>query len=270
MLLGALAFTTTACTNSEDVKDYGEITLTTPVVTLDGVTATVSRTTPNYSQMELHVDLLKSNGSAYENERSCTYTYSGEWSVAENYEALVVTSGEGDYHARAWATVNLAETETVPAITGAIYATLASAEMSVASTGTFDFSGDNALTPQTVAIQVKVLDPNEEKLTSDYTLTNKLGKLTTYSWDTSSVEETSDEFNGNYSPVMITEETEILNIVWNNTTYTVSTNSLTLEAGKFYTFEVKLGGGSKITIGGEGITVSPFTPAEDTIDIRRQ
>ena len=265
MLLGALAFTTSACTNSDNEPNYGEITLTTPVVTLDGVTATVSRTEPvlNYNQMDLHVELLNTAGAT--TGRNCTYKYdNSDWSVAVGNTALVVTGGVGsdtgaaDYHARAWAKVNLAH---IPAIIGAIYETPESAKMSVYTNGKFQFSGQNMLSAKTAGIQVKVLNPNGEELSAEnYTLDNKFERISTASWNSSVSGESNAESNGNFVPVVITQDTEIFSITWNNATYKVSTNALTLEAGKFYVFTIKLGGNSTITIGGDngGITLSPF------------
>lgn len=272
MLLGAMAFAATACTHSDNEPSYGEIMLTTPVVTLDGVKATVSRAdNPSYSQMELHVDLLKPNtdNEIVSAERSSEYTYTSEgWNVANNNSPLVVTGGTGNYHARAWAKVDLNEVtgaNPVPAITGAIYATKSDAQMTVSENGTFTFDGDdNALKPKTAAIVLNVTDANGEEVTG-YTVEYKLDRITTHSWDytSSASEATSDESNGNFAPTTISSDTPIMTITKDNVTYTVSTDNLTLKAGKLYTFNVKLGGNSQITIGagsgeGGGISVEGF------------
>lgn len=291
MLLGAMAFATTACTNSDNEPDYGEITLTTPVVTLDGVKATVSRAddAPNYSEMELHVDLLKQDGSS--TNRSATYSYSSSSSSWTYDSPLVVTGGTGNYHARAWAKVDLnavTDVNPLPAITGAIYATNNPAEMTVSDDGTFTFTSDNnALKPETAAIVLEVTNANGEKVTG-YTVIYHLDRITTYNWNntSSASEATSDENNGNFAPKTILSDTQIMTIKTSGgVTYTVSTSTnLTLVAGNLYTFNVKLGGNSQITIGsgsgegsgegsggGSGITVNGFGESgSDDINIGRE
>lgn len=290
MLLGAMAFATTACTNSDNEPDYGEITLTTPVVTLDGVKATVSRAddAPNYSEMKLHVDLLKATDKTV--SRSATYTYSSSsWTCTGDNSPLVVTGGKGNYHARAWAKVDLnavTDVNPLPAITGAIYATNNPAEMTVSDNGTFTFTSDNnALKPETAAIVLEVTDANGEAVeVTGYTVTYHLDRITIYNWNntSSASEATSDENNGNFAPKTILSDTQIMTIKTSGgVTYTVSTNNLKLVAGNLYTFRVKLGGNSQITIGsgsgegsgegsggGSGITVNGFgTPSSGSGDI---
>ena len=271
MLLGALAFTTTACTHSENEPDYGEITLTTPVVTLQSVNAGISRTegASNYSAMTLNVELLDQNGN--ETNREAEYTYSNSAWNCQN--PLVVKEGAGNYYARAWALVNLTETTSIPAITGAVYATESQSQMQVEQQGNFTFEGENyVLKPRTAAIQVNLLDEDGQAINdiSKYEITYNLERMTTYSWSDAEASETSNEensHNGNYTAKSYDANTQILSITdkgetdaeTDDVTYKVTTSEeLVLTAGNFHTFNIKLGGDTDIKIA--TVTVNPFTP----------
>ena len=290
MLLAALAFTTTACNNSDNEPGYGEITLTTPVVSLGGIEATASRAEKaEFTDMVLHVDLLNKEGES--NDRSCTFKYgSGEWSHGSD-QSLIVTAGEGKYYARAIAErVNVKQNNNV-LIEGAFYVyngeNNSVGTIDVKDKGTFTFGAE--MKPLTAAIKVVLKDADGEPVNSGYTVTmnglqhvnlnghpgakwEKDGK--SVKLDARKIKEPIDDFNkvyGNYVVDTYPAGTimTITNSVEEVTYHVTTTSDLTLEAGKLYTFNVKLGGDTTIEITSNGITVTDFVIVNGTIEIKR-
>ena len=281
MLLGALAFTTSACTNSDNEPNYGEITLTTPVVTLDGVNATVSRAEPTkYTQMVLTVDLLDKNGS-FTSGRSCTYKYgSGIWDKGSD-QSLVVTGGEGTYYARA-----IAQRVYLENVENAIYVFKgednAAGTIKVASDGTFTLGA--AMKPITSAIKVVLKDADGGSISSGYSVTmSGLKMVSAAKWDKTQnevllgemqIKEPLEDLNkayGYYKADTYTSGSTLMTVInENSVSYNVKLNSdLVLEAGKLYTFNITLGGDTEITINPtNGITVGDFVNGGN-IDIER-
>lgn len=291
MLLGALAFTTSACTNSDNEPNYGEITLTTPVVQLADIQVTASRgvAVTQTEGMKLNVELLKSDKSS--TERSAEYTYGTN---AWNYTApLIVTGGAGDYHARVLASgVNVGD------VKSAFYSF--NGTIGVANDGTFtigkdDNNAQNDMQPLTAAIKVVLKNANGEVIADTdlgaYSVKmTGLQKVTSVAWDNSNVtltavnidtDDAKSNIYGYYKPNTITANAELLTVTYTNnstnptttTTWKVNAGSsgLTLESGKLYTFNIKLGGDTEITINSdnEDITVEGFTPDSNKIEIKR-
>lgn len=290
MLLGALAFTTSACTNSDNEPNYGEIKLTTPVVQLADIQATASRgvaVTPT-EEMKLNVELLKSDKSS--TDRRAEYTYvTNAWNCTA---PLIVTGGAGDYHARVLASgVNVGD------VKSAFYSF--NGTIGVANDGTFTIGKDdnnvqNDMQPLTAAIKVVLKDANGKAIADadivDYTVKmTGVKKVTSVEWNNGDAKlndtdctDSDDAKSGVYAyyePIILTAGTELLTVTYTNnstnpattTTWNVKTSSagLTLDKGKLYTFNITLGGDTEITINpSNGITVGDFVNGED-IDIKR-
>lgn len=288
MLLGALAFTTSACTNSDNEPKYGEITLTTPVVQLADIQATASRgeTINPATGMKLNVELLKTDGTS--TNRSADYTFGTKW---ECNSPLIVTGGVGDYHARV-----LASGVNVDDVKSAFYSF--NGTIGVANDGTFtigkdDNNAQNGMQPLTAAIKVVLKDANGNDIAAAHlgaysVKMTGIQKVTSVAWDNSIVtltavnidtDDAKSNIYGYYMPKEIDANAELLTVTYTNnstnptttTTWKVNAGSsgLTLDSGKLYTFNITLGGDTEITINpSNGITVGEFANGGN-IEIKR-
>ena len=260
LMWGFLAMNTIACTNDGDEQvSQVEITLTTPVFSIEGVQATVSRADDIFlasnDGMTLDIQLLNKQGAPIQN-RIATYSYnSNTWSTAS---PLVVTAGAGDYYARA-----IANNVNVNTIEGGFYVNQGSntiGTMSVNSNGTFTFS--SPFQPLTAAIDVNLIDANNQPITTGATIGLNLGRVTSVTWgeniaytynrsETTTLSDITKVF-GDYFPTTFDENSTIMTIDYGGITYNVSTSSiLTIGAGNLYTFNVQLNGNAEIKITGD-------------------
>lgn len=298
MLLGALAFTISACTNSDNEPNYGEITLTTPVVQFADIQATASRgvAVTLTEGMKLNVELLKTNGTS--TNRSAEYTFGTTWVCNA---PLIVTGGAGDYHARVLASgVNVGD------VKSAFYSF--NGTIGVANDGTFtigkdDDNAQNDMQPLTAAIKVVLKNANGEVIADTdleaYSVKmTGLQKVTSVAWNNSNVtlnavnidtDDAKSNIYGYYMPKTIDADADLLTVTHTEnstdpattTTWNVKndSNPLTIAAGTLYTFTITLGGNSSLSIEmgttGSGNGISGFEGASgsgsgNNIDINRK
>lgn len=263
----------TACANDVDDLQQNKITLTTPVLTIEGVKATMSRGNGNTlvpTNMKLQVELLDQRGNS--TSRNAVYTYNTEgWNCNS---PLVVTGGAGSYFASAVAS----EVE-VNNIHDCFYAYQVEnneiGTINVSDEGTFTFG--SALIPLTAAIKVNLTDADNKSVNSGATVYLNICKATDVSLNgTLNYESTPTELNsfeyvfGHYKPTEFNEGAQIMTISYNGVNYNVSTgDQFKIEAGKIYTLNVRLSGNSEIKINdSDGVTVGGFTDFDTAIEIK--
>lgn len=263
LAVGIVLFLPTACTSDDAVESREEITLTTPVLQLEGAEAyTGSRlATRQFTSGTLHLDLLQSDQTTV--HRSGKFAYANPaWTVTT---PVSVSGGTGEYYAqmRLEATLDAGH-HTTPTIQNGIYT----------YAGTIDVEDDGTFTPsdnleiQTAAIMIKLKDANGEDLAfaDEYSL--QLVGVPVYGGQTAAEYAYGNVAYGNYSPGTHGSDTSwpLLQVTANNVSWTVNyTGTLTLDAGKLYTFTVTLGGDSQVTLGSGSVTISGWTAGDQII-----
>lgn len=264
LAVGIVLFLPTACTSDDAVESREEITLTTPVLQLEGAEAyTGSRlVTRKFTSGTLHLDLLQSDQTTV--HRSGEFTYANPaWTVTT---PVSVSGGTGDYYAqmRLEATLDANHLST-PTIQNGIYTYAGTID--VEDDGTFTPGGDLAI--QTAAIMIELKDANGEDLAfpGDYSI--QLVGIPVYESQTTNTYSYDNVACGNYSPGeygAADTSWPLLKVTANNVTWTVNyTGILTLDAGKLYTFTVTLGGDSQVTLGSGSVTISGWTAGDQII-----
>jgi len=263
LAVGTMLFLPTACTSDDAVESREEITLTTPVLQLEGAEAyTGSRlASRRFTSGTLHLDLLQSDQTTV--HRSGEFTYANPaWTVTT---PVSVSGGTGDYYAqmRLEATLD-ADHHTTPTIQNGIYTYVGTID--VAADGTFTPGDDLAI--QTAAIMIELKDANGADLAfaDDYSL--QLVGVPVYESQTVAEYAYGNVAYGNYSPGAYGSNTSwpLLEVTANGVTWTVNyTGTLTLAAGQLYTFTVTLGGDSQVTLGSNSVTISGWTTGDQII-----
>lgn len=256
-------FLPTACTSDDAVKSHEEIILTTPVLQLEGAEAYAGSrlASRQFTSGTLHLDLLQSDQTTV--HRSGEFTYANPaWTVTT---PVSVSGGAGEYYAqmRLEATLDANHSST-PTIQNGIYT----------YAGTIDVEDDGTFTPgddleiQTAAIMIKLKDANGEDLgfSDEYSL--QWVGIPVYKSPTTNTYAYGNVAYGNYSPGIHGSDTSwpLLQVTANGVTWTVNyTGTLTLQAGKLYTFTVTLGGDSQVTLGSGSVTISGWTAGNQII-----
>lgn len=263
MAVGIVLFLPTACTSDDAVESREEITLTTPVLQLEGTEAyTGSRlASRRFTSGTLHLDLLQSDQTTV--HRSGEFKYANPaWTVST---PVSVSGGAGEYYAKMCLDATLyEETQTPSTILNGIYT----------YTGTIDVTSDGTFTPgddleiQTAAIMIKLKDANGEDLDFAVGYSLQLVGVPVYGGQTAAEYAYGNVAYGNYSQGTHGSDTSwpLLQVTANNVSWTVNyTGTLTLQAGKLYTFTVTLGGDSQVTLGSNSVTISDWTTGDQII-----
>lgn len=265
LAVGIVLFLPTACTSDDAVESREEITLTTPVLQLEGAEAYAgSRLADDdwqFTTGTLHLDLLQSDQTTV--HRSGEFAYANAaWTVTT---PVSVSGGVGEYYAQMRLDATLHEdNQTPPTILNGIYT----------YTGTIYVTSDGTFTPgddleiQTAAIMVMLKNANGEDLgfSDEYSL--QWVGIPVYESPTTNTYAYGNVAYGNYSPGIHGSDTSwpLLQVTANGVTWTVNyTGTLTLHAGKLYTFTVTLGGDSQVTLGSNSVTISGWTTGDQII-----
>lgn len=263
LAVGIVLFLPTACTSDDAVESREEITLTTPVLQLEGAEAyTGSRSASRqFASGTLHLDLLQSDQTTVHRSGEFAYGPAG-WTVTT---PVSVSGGTGEYYAqmRLEATLDANHLST-PTIQNGIYTYAGTID--VEDDGTFTPGGD--LEIQTAAIMIKLKDANGKYLafSDDYSI--QLVGIPVYEAQTTNTYSYDNVAYGNYSPGTHGSDTSwpLLKVTANNVSWTVNyTGTLTLQAGKLYTFTVTLGGDSQVTLGSDSVTISGWSAGNQII-----
>lgn len=265
LAVGTMLFLPTACTSDDAVKSHEEIILTTPVLQLEGAEVYAgSRLAADrqFTTGTLHLDLLQSDQTIVHRSGEFAYGPAG-WTVTT---PVSVSGGVGVYYAKMCLDATLyEETQTPSTILNGIYT----------YTGTIDVTSDGTFTPgddleiQTAAIMIKLKDANGKDLDFAVEYSLQLVGVPVYGGQTAAEYAYGNVACGNYSPsVYGAADTSwpLLKVTANNVSWTVNyTGTLTLEAGKLYTFTVTLGGDSQVTLGSNSVTISGWTTGDQII-----
>lgn len=282
-----------ACTR-EDVTAGQEIALTTPVIELGEVQAS-TRAAVGSSTVSNAIVFLSLHDSEDREDRLGKYEFNGSsWT---HTMAPTVTGGEGNYRAGIFAVINLiASGSNMPAIISALYAHRGS--INVEADGTFAPTAELEPLTSAVLVVLKnangeTIDPSTSG--SEYLITSELLKYVDgvvpgedgqiYPNGTSAPEyrKESVKFNlnaaadGFYFPCTYFEDKSggtIFKVTYcyagfdrgipkgSSTTWIVNYpagKSLTMEAGKLYTFTITLGKGAHITLDTENaVTIASW------------